>query len=296
MPENAPPSCLIFIAQGLSEFGEKYSEFMHEQLALGRGCVFIDWSYQGGSFRHPDNPQKRHLDSFESDMRDMAYLIQHILPEKLREKGLPQMPPLALVAHSMGAAISLLYMHTYPESFIHAQFSAPMIRIKLPGGRIFSLVTKTIVSLMNSLFENSYVFMGGDYSDKTRPLDTEKDILSKDPDRHLVHRKWIETNPSLALGNVTWRWLDHAIKLTEHIRRPDFIKSITVPVTIFTAGNDLLVDSKEIHRICAHFPQGELVHMKKSYHEILMERDIIRSAFLSDFNQNIAKALSHLHS
>lgn len=288
MPEDKTPECLVVILQGLSEFGEKYSEFMREQLAQNRACAFIDWAYQGGSHRFQENYQRRHCETFEDDADDVEDLVLKHIPELAGEDQLKGVPKV-MVGHSMGAAVGTLSLPRLQNYFVCAVMSAPMYRINFP--EITYPFVRGITKAAARIKPSDYVWTGGDCTDADRPEYVEDDILSKDPVRHLVQRQWYKANPDLKVGAISWQWLNEALKTTSKISRDDFLEKIKIPIFIGTAGNDHLVKSSFAKQISERLYAGNHEHYPESYHEIIMEKDETRDQFLIQMNRLIEQSI-----
>lgn len=284
LPDGGEPDCLVVILQGLSEFGEKYAEFMREQLDKNRACAFIDWAYQGGSHRSRVNNHRRHCDTFEDDADDLEDLIRKHIPELVGDDSLKDVPKV-MVGHSMGAAIGTLSLPRLQNYFTCAAMCAPMYRINFP--EISYPLIRGISSIAARYAPESYVPKGGDYTDADRPEAVEQDDLSKDPVRHLVHRQWFSANHELKVGAITWQWLNEALKTTSKITSKDFLNKIEIPMFIGTAGNDHLVKSSTAKKVSDILKNCHYEHYPNSYHEIIMERDDIRDGFMNQINELI---------
>lgn len=287
LPEN--PSSIIVILQGLSEFGEKFAEFMHDQLKMNRGTVFLDWAYQGGSERLASNPQKRHCDSFEDDVDDVHQLVDEIVLPALKNQGKPDLP-LILYGHSTGAAIATMVLKQNKIPFKCAILSAPLYKIRFP--QYTDSFIRPLVRLNAYIRPDNYVYFGGDWTGDNRPENVKDDTLSKDPHRHILQREWFLANPDLQVGHVTWKWLHEALKVTTDITRASYLREIKTPVFMATAGNDWLVKSDFAQNVSQHFSDCVSRHYDESYHEILMERDSIRQNFLDNMDTLINRCLN----
>lgn len=275
------PNCVVFILQGLSEFGEKYSEFMNEQLSKGRACVFIDWVYQGGSERLPQNPHKRHSDGFESDAQDVLDFMANQLPEILSNNDAPD-TPVILYGHSTGAAISLLALRNNPDITRGVALSAPLLKINFP--EIAYPLLRLIASVQNKINPEKYVFFGENWDMTSKHNQFEGNVLTSDERRFWIQRQWFVENPDLQVGSVTWAWLNNAFKTTDFFRKDKELESLSVPFLIAGAGKDQLTKASEAEKLSKKLEHSEYLLFKDSQHEILMETDEIRRAYLDKFD------------
>ena len=276
LPDQKPKAIIVALP-GLSEFGEKYIETARYFTKQGFGFYVIDWAYQGRSSRFKENTHKRSSDGYETDISDLHYLItNHIKTDS----------PLCMLGHSMGGNIGLRFLAEYPDLFSAASFSAPMLGIY--DLRFFYPVVKIVFRFIKNF--NSYVPGGKDWHEKARKSDGS-DIFSSDPVRDKIHNAWCLANPELQIGNPTMLWLMESLRSIEFLSNRDILSKIDIPVLLTTAGKEKLVDNKAVKRAGRFIPNSKLLELKKSRHEILMERDEIRDRFIKEteslFNQSI---------
>jgi lysophospholipase len=256
----------VVILPGLSEFSEKYIETAQFFNAHHYDIYIIDWAYQGRSTRRADNPQKRHSDGYETDISDLTFLINNIIPTN---------KPLYMLAHSMGGHIGLRYLATQNHKVKAASFSAPMLGIK--GVRYFPAG----LSALFKPIENFYIPTGKDWHESSRKSDGT-DIFTSDPIRDQVHNKWKLSNSELQVGYPTFKWIRESLNSILFMKQKENLQEIKIPTLIATAGKEALVDNKAIQSAAPIMLQTKLMHFKNAKHEILMEIDDIRDQFLNE--------------
>lgn len=265
----------IIYLPGLSEFGEKYIETARFFNAHNFNILVIDWAYQGLSSRYKENRHKRHSDSYDADISDLNKLIQLETDRSL---------PLYMIGHSMGGHIGLRYLTENPTIFQAASFSAPMI-----GIRIFRQ-TRYLAQKILKLFKkchDCYVPNGKNWDANMRH--DKNNIFSHDPIRSKIHNEWCIKNPDLQIGSPTIRWIYESLKSIQILQKKENLKKIKIPLLLFYADKEVLVDNKAIIKSAQHISQADSIRLESSKHEILMETDNIRNIFLektiSLFNQ-----------
>ncbi len=258
---------------GLSEFTEKYIEtakFFNEQ---GYNFYVIDWAYQGRSTRFQGNPNKRYSDGYDSDISDISYFMNDVLKTNT---------DFYMLGHSMGGHIGLRYLATQNHNFKAASFSAPMIGIK--DLRFFPC---WMACIFNSL-KTKYVPGGKDWFEEARKSDGT-DIFSSDPARDKIHQAWSKANPELRVGNATFKWLCESLRSIRFLKKKSTLSKVSTPVLFAYSGNDALVDNRTIIKAARKIKSAKVLKLKNAKHEILMETDDIRDAFLNKtleiFNQ-----------
>jgi len=258
--KSTETSKTLFILPGLSEFSEKYIETANFFNAQGFNVHVIDWAYQGRSTRFKDNREKRHSDGYDADLSDLRHFIKINTPPSSSNYFL---------CHSMGAHIGIRYLSEFDHDIKSASFSAPMTNIK-------SLSAFTpiyfLLSILIKPFSKHYVPDGENWKENERNV---KDIFSSDPIRKKIHYTWSLNQPTLRLGNVTNRWLIESLKSIKSLKN-----NITIPCLVALAEKEDLVCNKTTKVFFEKKNNIEVILLKNSKHEILMETNDIRDKFL----------------
>jgi lysophospholipase len=101
-------------------------------------------------------------------------------------------------------------------------------------------------------------------------------------------RRLLRERPELALGGVTWGWLDASFRSMLLLRSPGFAEAIGLPVTVCVAGDELIVSNPHMEAFARRLPQGRLLHFPGARHELLQEVDAIRGPVLATVDQQLA--------
>lgn len=109
----------IVIVHGLSEFCKKFYEAIYYFLNQGYNVFIYDQRCHGLSGRLTDTIDLLHVDRFTDYAKDLNQFIGTVVAPA-------NDLPLYLYAHSMGCAVSVLYMANYENAVQKAVFSAPM--------------------------------------------------------------------------------------------------------------------------------------------------------------------------
>ncbi|HPD82969.1 MAG: alpha/beta hydrolase [Alphaproteobacteria bacterium] len=269
------PKGTIICLTGLSEFCEKYIETAKFFNTHHYNFYVMDWAYQGRSCRYRGEPHKRHSDGYESDISDVKYFIDGVIKTNT---------PLFLLAHSMGSNIALRYLSSQDHAIKAASFSAPMLGIK--SLKYFPFLLNPILSI----FSDRYVPGGRDWHESARDGDGQG-IFSSDLVRDKVHNAWCISNPDLQIGSPTFKWLYESLKSMRLLKSDKILKKICIPVLLAYATKETLVDNNAIVRASKKIENAELLELRNSKHEIMMETDNIRDEFLNKtvtlFNQSV---------
>ncbi|HEX2816537.1 MAG TPA: alpha/beta hydrolase, partial [Phenylobacterium sp.] len=257
----------IVLSGGRTEPIEKYYEVIGECLDRGFVVLVHDWRGQGLSRRDLTDPLRGHAKGAKPYLDDFRLLL-NAYAERLPK-------PWVAVAHSMGAALTLLAMAQGETRFAGAILSAPMLGLRTP----FPLVFSRILTGLNLMVGRGAAYtLGG----AGKPFDTsfEGNALTHDPVRFARAAGLIAAEPKLALGAPTWSWIDFALRASAFLARPESLRNVTVPVVIVSAEDDPLIDPATQAAAARHLPQGKFITVPGAYHEILMETDPMRNIFL----------------
>lgn len=268
---------IVIALPGLSEFGEKYIETAHFFNEQGFDFYVIDWAYQGRSSRFSKNRHKRHSDGYHTDISDLDYMINNIIKDKKN---------LYMLAHSMGGNIGLRYLFLHQNIIKAASFSAPLLGIKdiLPYQNLLKYLIPCIPCI-----KEKYIPKGTDWNETMRP-NNDTDIFSSDPIRRQIHAAWSKVNPSLQIGNVTYKWLLESLKSISKLFHLIKTKHLNIPIIFCMAEKESLVSNYAIKKFSSKISSAKMIEIKNSKHEILMETDDVRNKFLKEtlniFNQS----------
>ncbi len=278
------PGSILFIT-GRGDFLEKYAETFHDLVDAGWGVASFDWRGQGLSGRQGDTPMKGHSPGFDNWLGDLDELVTWL------QQSLPR--PWFAVAHSMGG--HLLQRHLAGENgeFSRAVLLSPMLGVTARplGPGLARQLARTAVRLGRG---GGFVPGGGPYvtglAGSVRQL-----LLTSDPERYADEGWWVAQNPGLALGSVTYGWLDACFRSLDALFAPPpglhgtgegastvpMLQRITTPMLILIPGHDGLVDNAATRRALAQMSSTRLEEIPGAAHELLREASDIRARVLA---------------
>jgi lysophospholipase len=272
---RGPRRGTVVIAPGRGEFIEKYFEVVAELRRRGFAVAVMDWRGQGGSDRLLDHPRKGHVEDFAEYDRDLRKFMKEIV--------LPDCPPpFTALGHSMGGAILVRNAIRPGSWFDRIVLTAPMIAFapeKMPYPQ--SLVRLYAETAALGL---SHSFIPGGTETMPDQLRFEDNQLTSDRERWQRMTGVLEVAPALALGSPTVGWLKAALRAMTELQRPDCPKRVLLPMLIFAAGADKIVDSRAAEDFAVRLKVGGLVRLPGSKHEILQETDPLRMRFWAAFD------------
>jgi len=276
----------VCIFPGRAEFIEKYFEVVGELRRRGFAVAILDWRGQGGSSRLTRNAFAGHVRDF-TDYEDDVSLF-------MREVVLPDCPaPYFALAHSMAGTI-LFGAATHRSCwFNRIVMTAPML--KITGLPMSASATGQLADLL-SFFGLGRSPVPGGTKRNTLLQRFENNPLTSDHERFMRNQSVLNAAPQLAIGPPTIGWLRAALAAIADITSEQFPNRLRVPVLMFAAGDDAIVDPRAIEDLASYLKIGSQIVMRGSRHEILQERDAIRQQFWAAFDAFIPGATISLAS
>ncbi len=271
-PGGDRPRGSVFLSPGRTEPIEKYYEVVADLQARGFTVVVHDWRGQGLSDRlAADDRLKGHARGWRPFIEDYRLLIETF------EDEAPY--PWIAMGHSMGGGLTMLALAQGEDRFAGAVLSAPMLAVNTGGRKPFEVgLTAAVMCLIGR--SEALLMPMADPFDET----FETNVLTHDRGRWDRWRAQLLACRDLALGGVTWGWLDFAMRLTRRIVESRIVPGLTLPVTIVAAAEEKLVKNAGARAVVARLSKGRYVEVEGAYHEVLMETDARRAVFWREFD------------
>ncbi|KPU82758.1 lysophospholipase [Psychromonas sp. PRT-SC03] len=264
---------VIVISQGRCETVLKYKELVFELNNKGFDIYLIDHRGQGFSELFWGSPSRGHVEFFEDYVIDFnTYICSLQLQDKYAYRY--------LFSHSMGGAISALYLEKYAHPFHASVFYCPMFSINFYG---FPTPIVQIISscgaLLGSLFSSKacYIPFGKDFN----ITHFKKEPFTSSSERFNNFKETLQKHPQTQLGSPTMRWVATSIQGTKKSIKN--AHKINIPVLLFQAGKDVIVRAKgqnDFFRNLNKHHKNQLIKVPRCKHEILIESDDIRQPAL----------------
>lgn len=257
----------ILLAGGRADFIEKFAESIWHWRAHGHALLAFDWRGQGGSGRLGDHPHKGHAGGFEQWIDDLAAIVA------IAQQRLPA--PLCIVAHSMGAHLALRLLSERPTPVAGAVLISPMLGIGAPGDRWKLRWSARAACALGRA--RDWAAGQGPYSAHQR-REARQLLLTHSRERFDDEGWWLEQQPELALGGVSWGWLDAAWRSIARLETSGAIEAIDLPCLVLLGREERLVDVTAAARAAARLPHGRVQWIDGGRHELLREADAQRQA------------------
>lgn len=268
MPDKARGT--IVLMTGYSEFIEKYFETVSDLLAMGYAVVIPEWRAHGLSDGRGAEPSRLHLTDFDTNLRDL---------EDRWEKLVAPMPkPHFGLAHSMGGQISLRAAHAHPDWFAALAQCAPMFGIPVPW-HLRQLIR--LIIFVQKLRGKMDVWMPGQPIAQ-RPSPMNENRITHDKKRFDRGEALYASEPKLQVNGRSVAWVDSVVRIMPKTLKPAFLRQVTTPLFIASAADEMLVDNAAHIKVLRHLPNGQGKTYAAARHELMMEKDATRTAFLAD--------------
>lgn len=223
----ARPRGTALIVHGFTENADKFAELIHSLLKNGYSVIAYDQRGHGRSWRDPEieDVSLTHVDRFEDYVRDMELVVA----SQLR----PMPRPWVLFCHSMGGAVSSLFLEENPGVFHRAALCAPMIAANLGGLPVpaAELMCAGARALGKS---KQRIFASRPYSG---PEDFDTSAASG-RERFDWYDAVKASNPLFQNNGPTYGWTREALRATKLILREGAVERIDTPIRLFTAETD----------------------------------------------------------
>lgn len=264
----------VLLLQGRGEQIEKYFETINDLRRRGFTVATFDWRGQGGSDRRLGNRLKAHVDSYGEYDRDLEAFIQQVL--------LPDCPPPHFaLAHSMGGLIALRAARDGRARWGRMVLTAPLVafgqtRPGQPGAcRVAAAMTAMGLGEISA---------GGQARETIARVPFAVNRLSRDEARYTRSQAVATDVADIAVGGPTYGWLYATCRAMKDAATPEFPREIKVPTLIVVGALDTVVSQTAIERLASEIRGAAQVVIPGAAHELMIERDAVRSQFFAAFD------------
>ncbi len=266
-PDN-PRACVV-IVHGFAEFWPKYYEYAWNLYRAGFKVFFLEQRGHGYSEGKCKEPDLIYIDDYNTYVEDL-----HTFMEKKVAKESGDLSKF-VVAHSMGGAISTLFMEKYPEYFKGAVLSSPMMRMRA------AKTSPVIVFLLNiymKLFRREKSIAPN--QKRFDPNVTMEKGSARSKPRFEYQLALRRKDDHYQTSAATLGWAMASFKVHKKLMKN--AGKIRIPLTIMTAGDDHLIDPLGYDEIAERIPQAQFLHYERSGHEIFNADEITRKKYYGD--------------
>ena len=254
----------VMIVHGFTENTEKYAEIIHSLLRCGWSVLAYDQRGHGRSWRKPGvtDLSLTHVDRFEDYAEDMRVIA---------DRPLMSMPaPRMLFCHSMGGAVSAMYLENNPCPFERAVFSSPMIAPNvggIPVGAVRVLCRVPVAMGRGA----SRAFISHPYSGPERfegSCASGRERFEWYESLRCAVREFQNNGPSYA-------WALESVNVTKKLLAPGMPEKILIPVRVYGAEQEGSVVPEAQETFVRRLKNGVREVVPGSRHEIYRSPDSV---------------------
>ena len=255
-------ACIVMI-HGYCGFWCKFHEMAEYYWREGYDVFFLEHRGHGYSARQVQEDDLVHVRDYEDYVKDLRVFMEEIV--KPQTEGLKKV----LFAHSMGGAVGSLYLETYPGDFDGAILSSPMLAVRTNG------IPPFIIPLMRAkiaLLRQEKVPFHGARPWTGEPAFETSSAMSLN--RYMYIFKKRQEDSHYQTNRMSSGWAAASFRATAKVLKE--AGRIQIPILLFSAGNDALVDN-EGHAVFAdRTANTEWVFYEGAKHELFNASDRIR--------------------
>lgn len=265
---------VIAVCPGRIESYVKYAELAYDLFHCGFDVFIIDHRGQGRSGRMLSDTDRGHVAQFSDYIDDFStFWQQEVLPGHWQQRF--------ILAHSMGGAIATQFLQRHPQGCDAVALCAPMfgIIIGLPDW-----IARPILDWAENhqRLRESYAMGTGRWHALPFGLNT----VTHSRVRYQRNLRFYADEPQLRLGGPTHHWVRESLLAGENILAQAAEDSF--PTLLLQAEEERVVDNRMHDRYCTLRDEaghpcegGQPLVIEGAYHEILFEKDAMRSVALT---------------
>ena len=261
----------VVLVHGFTESAEKFREMAYNYLMMDLNAFVIDNRGHGLSYRkHPEDPETVCVDRFEEYVEDLKAFV-----DKIVKPAVPKDLPLYLYCHSMGGAIGVQFLQTYPGVFTKAVLSSPMIE---PMSKPLNVpITKAIMRVFCAFGQKDKMVFIHHGFDPDRGWEDSHDTSKARFEYYHEKRK---ANRNLQTAGASCAWVREAMKVVKKNLDPKRNARITLPVLLCQPETDTSVVSEKENVFVGQLKNARLVQFPNSKHEIYLSVDSTMLTYL----------------
>lgn len=262
------PRGSVVISHGFTESAEKFREMSYYFLLAGYNVFAIDHRGHGLSYRAVENVNVSHVDNFDHYIKDFCTFINKVV--KPNSKNLP----LYLYGHSMGGAVSILYLERHPGVFKKAVLTAPMV---VPNTGYSIGVTKALIGLIRVFSKDtSKVFFKPDFDADENYIDSNDTSEA----RFEYYKEKCRNNSYLQNNAPSYKWVWESLRIIKKMLDLKNMEKIDAKVLLLQAETDRSVMLEPQVEFIKRVKDGEFKKIEGSKHEIYMSENDVLAGYL----------------
>lgn len=268
------PRATVLILPGYSEPAEKWFETARRLNQDGYTVWILERQGQGGSERLTPWRDLGHVNSFDPDVAAVRALVNVVIRPK-------SSTPLLLLGHSAGGLVALRAAETglANDGLILSSPTLQLANLPRPQAETVQIAGWA------SRLKLGWLKLPGQPGWRRDGPNGVSAGFTRDKDRGDVQQAWLTANPDLRMGAPSLGWLAAFFEASE--RAQTDAQRVTPPVLMLKAGKDRYALPASQTRICSALRDCREVRFPEGLHELHMESDDVRNAWLGEIESFI---------
>ena len=270
----------IVLSHGYAEYMEKYAETVSDFLNLGYRVAMVEWRSHGCSGGRSDiRREVLNFKDFDKNISDLNIVMRDFVMQRFP-------PPYFGVSHSMGGQINIRTAVLHQGLFNSLALSAPMIGLREHPLQISLL--KAVTSI-NELFGLGHRPLESAATDRATGRSSYNRV-TMDDSRFERNERIVDRHPHVNIAFKSHSWSVGAVNAMQKTLKKSFLSRLDIPVFIGIAEDERLVANTATYKAIAlsDYIEGKLY--PNTRHELFMETDASRQAFLEDIDNHFMNA------
>lgn len=261
----------VVISHGFCEFAEKYNEMIYYLLQMGYSVYLPEHRGHGYSDRTVDDPEMVHVRDYEEYVSDFVRFVENVVMPREKHR--------VLFAHSMGGAIGVLTLEQYPHLFEAAILSSPMCGMQT--GKFPHFAAKLLAGFYCLTRRGErYAAVAGQGGFRKEADFAGSSCVSRERYQYVFEKRLANINYHTCGGSYAWVYA--GIRACERLMKKRELAKIDVPVLLFAAGRDHMVDNGAIGRFAERTKKTRFKLLPDAKHEIYNADDTTRREYYDE--------------
>lgn len=280
--ENDQAKATVVVIPGFTGSIEMIMREITQIHSAGFRVATIEYRGQGLSYRPLSNhPEKGYVESYALLADEVGQFADSIRNNEL---------PLYFFSISKGAHITMRMAAQGKVDVDAYAIVVPMIEVH-PG----DIEYDTLASISNFVTK---IGLGAAYIPDASAWPGEELVFGQsgpcnsNPATAQAQSALFAINEKLRTRGVTFKWLHETIKSSKQLLTPEFVRGITQPVKIYTAGIDTLVSTEKTQQFCSSLANCETQHFPEARHCITRENYELYDSIIVDAIEHFERDLN----
>ena len=268
------PRATVVILTGYAEPAEKWFETVRRLNADGYTVWVLERQGQGGSERATPWRDLGYAESFDPDVAAVRALVEIVI----RPLG---HTPLVVLGHADGGLVALRAVETGlpTDGVILSSPALEFANLPRPAQQTAQ------IALWARRLGLGWLKIPGQPGWHRDGPDGFSAGLTGDRARGAVQQAWLAANPDLRMGAPSLGWLAAFFDASSRARAE--VARIRAPVLVLRGARDGVTRPAQAVAICAALPDCADVNFKAGHHDLHMESDEVRAAWILEIERFI---------